>query len=119
MKKICILAGLIIVLPLACKKVMCGCLPYQVYYLKATVIETNNIDCGRPLLDFSEDSLRIHAIMGSNEERFIITTLDASLNVVGKKLFVSVAQPGSEDFACTALGPGYAHLKLLDAKPRD
>lgn len=39
---------------------ICGCAtPYQIYYLKAKVTQTSDIACSLPVLDFSEDSLRI------------------------------------------------------------
>ena len=124
MQKLFILLSLIILSGVACKKDhdhICDCLlPYQIYYLKAAVIETRNLDCGRPLLDFTEDSARIHLTTGIKQEKFIMTSLDPSLNVLNKKLYVSVKMTGSEDyFACTTLGPSYPGLKLLDAKPRE
>ena len=122
MKTLIILLGLIGVADIACKKdPHCGCtLPYQVYYLKAIVIDTYNLDCHKPLLDFTEDSARIHTISRLNTEKFIMTSLDADLNILNKKLYVSVSilQSG-EYFPCTAMGPFYPGLKLIDAKPRD
>lgn len=99
----------------------CGCVtPYEIYYLKAEVIQTNNIDCGKPLLSFAEDSIRIRQITGKNNSiEFIANGLTFSLNQLHKKLYINVAllKP-EEDFPCTTLGISYPHIKLLDAKER-
>jgi len=122
MKTLILLLSLISVADMACKKdPHCGCtLPYQIYYLKAIVIDTYNLDCHRPLLDFTEDSARIHAISQLNTEKFIMTSLNSDLNILNKKLYVSVrVLQSGEYFPCTAMGPSYPALKLTDAKPRD
>jgi hypothetical protein len=99
----------------------CGCVvPYQVYYLKATVVQPSNIDCRKPVLEFSEDSAHIRMITGRNDILYVVTGLPAGFAVANKKLYVSVAllKP-DEYFICTDLGPTYAPLKITDAKNRE
>jgi hypothetical protein len=105
-----------------CKKEqICDCpMPYQIYYLKAKVTQTNDLSCGKPVLDFADDSLRIRSQAQSNSLAFTVINLPANFIVQNQKLYVSVAalQP-SEAFACNTLGIPYPSLKIVDAKPRD
>ncbi len=122
MKKIYLLVMVIAFTHVSCNKGRdCGCvMPYQVYYLKAEVIQTSNIDCGKPLLSFTEDSIRIKQITGKNNSiEFIAIGLPSSFNQLHKKLYVNAAvlKP-EEDFPCTTLGIAYPHIKLLDAIER-
>lgn len=88
--------------------------------MKAEVIQTDNIDCGKPLLSFAEDSVRIRLITGkSNSIECILNDLPLSLNQLHKKLYVNVTSLKSqEEFTCLTLGMAYPHIKLLDAKER-
>jgi hypothetical protein len=100
---------------------ICGCAPpYQIYYLRAKVVQTSDLSCGRPILDFTEDSTHVRYISGINDLTYAVTTLPATMNVVDKKLyvFVTLLKP-EEDFICHGLGVSFPHLKLTDAKPRD
>jgi len=92
----------------------------QVYYLKATVIQTSDISCSRPLLDFSEDSSRIRSLTQSDVITFTVINLPTNYAVKNQKLYVNVTalQP-SEEFPCNTLGLMYPRLKIVDAKPRD
>lgn len=89
-------------------------------YLKARVVETDNIDCHRPLLDFTEDAAGIQQLTGTPDKLFILDRLPAGFNVLDKKLFVAVSlpEPGNA-FPCTTLGIAYPHLQLLEAKGRE
>ena len=106
---------------MACNKGrICDCpMPYQIYYLKATVVTSSDLSCNRPVLEFSEDSERIRLITGAEGLTYVGQTLNSTLNVTGQKLYVSVTKmPASEEFACNTMGLNYPHLKVLDAKAR-
>ena len=103
------------------KAKICDCAPpYQIYYVKAKVVQTSDLSCGRPILDFTEDSAHIRYISGINDLTYAVTTLPAAMNIIDKKLyvFVTILKP-EEEFICHALGVSFPHLKLADAKPRD
>lgn len=103
------------------KQTDCGCtMPYQVYYLKAKVSLTSDFACGKPLLDFTEDSARVRLLSASDMPLYTVNTLPQNLNIAGKKLYVSVTIPKPDEIApCNTMGISYVPLKLLDAKPRD
>lgn len=103
------------------KKTDCGCVvPYQVYYLKAKVSMTSDFACGKPLLDFTEDLARVRLLANSDMPLYTVTTLSQDLNIVGKKLYVSVIVPKPDEILpCNMMDISYVPLKLLDAKPRD
>lgn len=106
---------------MACNKGrICDCpMPYQIYYLKATVVTSSDLSCNRPVLEFSEDSARIRMVTSAEGLTYVGQSLQSSLNVTGQKLYVSVTKiPASEDFACNTMGLTYPHLKILDAKAR-
>ncbi|MES1218784.1 MAG: hypothetical protein ABUT20_24985 [Bacteroidota bacterium] len=110
-----------LLLPGCDKEQDCGCaMPYQIYYLKAKVIQTSDIACGKPVLDFSEDSLRIRTWTNLDNLSYSVINLPASAFVQDKKLYVSInlLKP-DEEFVCTAVGISYPHLKVLDAKSRE
>ena len=103
------------------KEKNCGCaMPYQIYYLKAKVIQTSDISCGKPVLDFSEDSVRIRALTHLDDLFYSVVNLPTSFVVQDKKLYVSMAKlKTEEEFVCTAVGFWFPHLKVLDVKNRD
>lgn len=93
--------------------------PYEISYLKAKVVTSSDLTCNRPVLEFSEDSFRVRQISGLADLTYVGHVLQTSLNVTGKKLYLSVAKmPANEEFACNTLGISYPHLKILDAKAR-
>ena len=93
-------------------------MPPPSVYLNATVAQVNNQDCGRPAIDF-EDAAAIKRITGHDQTRFIADQLPADLKVAGKKISVTVTQlPANEDFPCLTWGPGYPHIKIIQAKGR-
>ena len=103
------------------KEKNCGCvMPYQIYYLKAKVTQTSDISCGKPVLDFSEDSLRIRTWTNLNNLAYSVINLPTNYIVQDQKLYVSimVLKP-EEEFACNTLGISLPHLKVTDAKMRD
>lgn len=93
---------------------------FPVDYLKATVVQTSNIDCNKPLLDFTGDSAKIHRVTGSPAKQFIIDNLPAEFNTLNRELFVVVSPLEPEkEFPCKTLGIPYPHLKLLQVKNRE
>jgi len=88
-------------------------------YYKATIVQTSDVSCYLPVLDFSEDASKIYGLTSIPATMFSVTRLPANFNMVGKKLYVSVTTPRpEEDFPCNTLGIGYPHLTLLDVKDR-
>lgn len=124
MKKaiITLLTGIVFI---ACKKdhrePVCDCItPYQVSYLKAKLAQTSDISCYLPVLDFSEDSLRIRSLTRLNNLVFTVKYLPAGLIIQGQKIYAAVTDlPAGEVSPCNTLGIPYPQLKVVDAKPRD
>ena len=109
-------------LPMGCvKSSYCDCkAPDQLEYLKAKVVQTSDIACGKPVLDFSEDSVRVRALSENNSLLYVVINLPSSFNVKDKKLYVLASRlKPEEEFACTAVGPFYPRLKIVNAKNRD
>ncbi len=105
----------------ACEKQHnCGCaVPYQIYYLKAAVLETGVSACDTPLSDFSEDSQRINSYTGNSSLQYLVNSLPPGRRVLQQKLYAQVAtMPASEDFNCDSSAYGFPHLKMMDAKIR-
>ncbi len=92
----------------------------ETYFFKAKVVQTSDVSCYLPVLDFSEDSLRIRTLTKRNDINYSVVRLPSSFNVQNKKLYVSVAalQP-EEEFPCNTLGISYPHLKILDVSDRE
>jgi hypothetical protein len=112
---------ILLIAGLACNKGhICDCpMPYQIYYLKASVVTSSDLSCNRPVLEFSEDSSRIRLITGAEGLTYVGQSLNSGLNVTGQKIYVSVSKmPASEEFACNTMGLNYPHLKVIDAKVR-
>ena len=91
----------------------------ETYYFKAKVVQTSDISCYLPLLNFSEDSSRIRSLTKRNDINYTVLNLPTNFNIQDKKLYVSVTilNP-EEDFPCNTLGFSYPHLKILDVKDR-
>lgn len=88
-------------------------------YLKAVVIDTSDVSCEHPVLDFSEDSVRVFAFSGKHQLQYIIHKLPAAFTVLNKKLYISVSTDVSKDsFACHAYGTPYPLLHFVEAKDR-
>ncbi|HEX4373691.1 MAG TPA: hypothetical protein VHZ50_10345 [Puia sp.] len=87
--------------------------------LKATVIDTSNIDCGFPMLSFADDSNRIRSITKNPGLAYVVKGLPANFKIPGQKLLVQVsAIPANDDFVCTDLGITYPHLLVVQATSR-
>jgi hypothetical protein len=87
-------------------------------YLKAQVMATRDMDCGYPLLSFADDSVRFQELFHDNIPN-VGKGLPAHLNITGQKLLLIVRTLNpDEEFACTAFGPSFPHLKILAAKAR-
>jgi hypothetical protein len=109
---------------IACNRNNCGCVPppYENDYLKATVTQTSNLDCGRPVISFDpSDTARAHQITGQrNFNFFVVKELSSELNIQNQKLWVLIdTLKASEEFVCTAMGSSFPHLKLLNALARE
>ncbi len=103
------------------KEKVCSCVTlYQIYYLKAKVIQTNDISCNMPVLDFSEDSLRIRSLTNTDNLMYIASKLQSDYIIQNQKLYVSVVSlKPSEEFPCNTIGIVLPRLKIVDAKKRE
>jgi hypothetical protein len=113
------LAVLFLVMLTTCSKRMCGCDPAPPpNHLTATVLETNEANCSRPLLLF-QDSIAVVNYTGISSTKYIVNQLPDSVKVAGKKILVVVGLLNpSEDFACTGtVPPTYPHLQVISAAP--
>ncbi len=112
-------SGLIILLIASCFIGSCKKDNDRIAYLKADVIQTSDISCYLPLLDFTEDSVRIRSLTSVNGIKFTVIKLPKNFNILNKKLYVSVtALDPKEEFPCNTLGIPYPRLKILDVKER-
>ncbi len=104
----------------SCTKPLCGCTPIPPF-IKAVVIQDNNIDCQRPLISIDvTDTAYFRSITGLSGDTFVASQLPPALKLNGQKLYIT---PGSfasgEDFACTTLGLTYPHVKIVTAVARN
>lgn len=89
------------------------------HFLKAKIVQTLDVSCSLPVLDFSEDSLAIQKITDLNSITYSVLGLPPGFVIQNKNLFVLVRTPKPEEqFPCNTLGIGYPHLKILTAKER-
>ena len=122
MRKLSIIIAIIAILSACVKKPrVCDCpLPPDIYYLKAKVINTSELDCHKPVLDFTEDSVRIRQLTGDESLVYVVTGLKFQYNKLDKKLYVQVGKLKPEDaFPCTTMGVPPPALKVYDAANRD
>ncbi len=105
----------------SCTKRLCSCDPVPQITVKAIVLITADISCGRPLLEIdASDTAILRAGTGLEGMYFVANTLNAGLNVNNQKLYIDVAAlKPSEDFACTAIGTTYPHIKINSARARN
>lgn len=88
-------------------------------WVNATVLNTNGISCRTPVLDFSEDSTKVHTFTGNSELTYVVKGFPSELNTQGKKVLVQIAIPRPEEyFTCITLGPNWPELKVLTANAR-
>jgi len=100
---------------------ICGCSPYSgIPFLKAKVVQTSDSSCGKPVLDFSEDALKIRTLTNRDDLTYNVINLPEDFIVQDKKLSVTIIKPKpEEEFVCTIIGISPLHLKVADAKIRD
>ena len=97
----------------------CDCAKTEDLYLKTTILSTNDMSCNLPVLDFTEDSVRIRNLTNKGIVQYGVINLPANLNTANNKLYVRVALLSpAEEFICNTLGLGYPHLKVIDAQIR-
>lgn len=90
-----------------------------IQYLKCKVFSTNDISCGKPLLDFSEDSITVKKLTGKQGLVYVVSGLPENLNVQHKQLYVTIRElKPEESFVCLAIGIWHPSLMVTDAKPR-
>lgn len=103
---------------LSCKK-DASKINFETYYFRARVVQTSDVSCYLPLLDFSEDSTLIKEMTGQNGVLYSTISLPQNLNIQNQKLYILVRTlKPTEEFPCNTLGIMYPRLKILDAKER-
>ena len=91
----------------------------QSTWLKATVVDTKDINCTLPVLNFNDDSVRVRLFTGNHDLTYVVKGFPSQLNIQGNKVLVQVAiLKSGESFACLTLGPSWPAIKILDAKGR-
>jgi hypothetical protein len=103
----------------ACRQ-RCDCVvPYEVYYFKGVVVNTSVSGCNLPIIDFTEDSIRIKSLTGTDNVYCIAKGLDAGFMTQGKKVYVNVHKLSPDhDFACP-MSADFSHIGIIDTKPRN
>lgn len=111
------------VFTLSCNKQKeCGCVPPPVPdqsdWMNAKVIETDNIDCHQPLIQFESSELtKLQSFTGRTGDSYLMLNLPSSLNQLSKRIQVRVIKlPATEDSPCTTLGISYPKLRITDAR---
>lgn len=98
----------------------CCVMPYQIYYLKATVLQTSDISCHSPVLGFSDDSERIRMQTKIIDLSFNVSSLPEQYRIQGQKLYVLVESPKPpEIYICNMLGIPLPQLKVTKIEPRE
>ena len=91
-------------------------------WVNAIVFNTNDINCGMPVLDFSEDSTKVRAFTGNsvlNTLTYVVKGFPSELNAKDKKVLVQIAILRPENyFPCLTYGASWPALKVLTAKAR-
>ncbi|MFT3703445.1 MAG: hypothetical protein QM802_13805 [Agriterribacter sp.] len=92
---------------------------HQSPYLKCRIAFESDINCGKPVLDFSEDSAALRKFLGTQSIGYIAIGLPQNLNIQNKLLYLSIRETKPEEAtACITLGPSYRSLTVIDAKAR-
>jgi hypothetical protein len=91
----------------------------QFIWVNATVVDTKDINCAMPVLNFNDDSVKVFAFTGNHDLTYVAKGFPSQLNIQGKKVLVQIAilKP-EESFPCFTLGPNWPAIKILDAKDR-
>lgn len=105
----------------SCSRRLCACDPAVPPHIKAVVLESNNIDCLRPVIKIdAADVAEVSRITGVSADTYVVSQLPDNLKSAGQKLYIEIGIfAAGEDFACTNLGPSYAHLKVVTAIHRN
>lgn len=91
----------------------------QSIWLKATVVNTKDINCALPVINFNDDSVRVRAFTGTRDLTYVAKGLPSQLNIQGKKVLVQIAiLKSGESFPCLTLGPNWPAIKIVEAKDR-
>jgi hypothetical protein len=91
----------------------------QSIWLNATVVNTKDINCALPVLNFNDDPVRVRAFTGNDDLTYVVKGLPSQLNIQGNKVLVQIAILKSEEsFACLTFGPNLPAIKILNAKSR-
>lgn len=92
---------------------------FDSYYFKAKVVQTSDVSCSLPVLDFSEDSTAIRRMTGRKDVTYSVLSLPQNLVIQNLKLYVLVRTlKPEEQFPCNTLGIAYPHLSISGAKER-
>ena len=88
-------------------------------YFKAKVVQTSDVSCLLPVLDFSEDVVGIRNFTNRDEINYTVLNLPSSFNIQNKLLFVEVtALKSIDEIPCNTFGITYPRLKILAVKDR-
>lgn len=83
------------------------------------VIAGRGMDCRLPLIDFKEEDLaRLGKITGSADgNRYYAYDLNESFDDIGQTITINVRKTKSSEFSpCTAFGPAYPWVTVLETK---
>jgi hypothetical protein len=84
--------------------------------VNATVYNTKDMNCGKPVLDFSDDSTKVRAFTHNSGLTYVVYGFPSELNAKGKGVFVQIAILKAENsFPCLTFGPNWPALKVLTA----
>lgn len=120
MKWMFLLLACTLIIPIACRK-LCACDPVQPSpFFVATVINTAELACKKPLLRFKDtvaSELNSFLGNGNNHLEYVAVNLPNSLNILGKEVTIEVSNiTPATAIACTDIGPGYPQLYVVRAK---
>ncbi len=91
-------------------------------WFNAKVIEIKNLDCGYPLIQFTEsEHEQVKQVLGPSTYpgAYVMKGLDASLNILNYELLIQIRKPREgEGWFCTALGPSYGSGIIIKAKSK-
>ncbi|TCJ16202.1 hypothetical protein EPD60_07595 [Flaviaesturariibacter flavus] len=86
-------------------------------WLNAKVVSIADMNCGRPLLNFAQDSAAIRAITGNEWLTYVTKDFPAEYTVVGNDVLVKVRQINPEEsFPCITLGPSFPVIVVTDVR---
>ncbi len=118
MKWLFLLLTCTLIIPIACRK-LCACDPVYPLFM-ATVIDTAELGCKKPLLRFKDSvASELNSFLGNpnNHSVYVAINLPDSLNILGKEVAIEVSNvTPATAIACTDIGPGYPMLYVVWAK---